>query len=118
MSEELPKVAVDIWSDVMCPWCVIGYKNLQRALETLDGEIGAEIRWLPFELNPDMPPEGEESRAHLDAKEGNQEEDDERLQADKRREAQDDPAREAGGELIVSGVGIQQFEERENLLQQ
>ncbi|MFA9200867.1 MAG: DsbA family oxidoreductase, partial [Cypionkella sp.] len=56
---------IDIWSDVMCPWCVIGYKHLERALAELAGEIEAEIRWLPFELNPDMPPEGEESTAHI-----------------------------------------------------
>jgi predicted DsbA family dithiol-disulfide isomerase len=63
-------VTIDIWSDVMCPWCVIGYKNLERALATLEGEIAAQIRWLPFELNPDMPPEGEESRAHIARKYG------------------------------------------------
>ncbi len=67
MSETL---TIDIWSDVMCPWCVIGYKNLERALETLEGEVEAEIRWLPFELNPDMPPEGEESTAHIARKYG------------------------------------------------
>ncbi len=64
------RVTIDIWSDVMCPWCVIGYKHLERALETLEGEIDAEIRWLPFELNPDMPREGEESRAHIARKYG------------------------------------------------
>lgn len=64
------RVTIDIWSDVMCPWCVIGYKNLEKALRTLEGEIEAEIRWLPFELNPDMPPEGEESRAHIARKYG------------------------------------------------
>jgi len=64
------RVTIDIWSDVMCPWCVIGCKHLERALDTLDGEIEAEIRWLPFELNPDMPPEGEESRAHIARKYG------------------------------------------------
>jgi predicted DsbA family dithiol-disulfide isomerase len=64
------KVTIDIWSDVMCPWCVIGYKNLETALAGLEGEIEAEIRWLPFELNPDMPPEGEESRAHIARKYG------------------------------------------------
>lgn len=64
------KVTIDIWSDVMCPWCVIGYKNLEAALASLEGEIEADIRWLPFELNPDMPPEGEESRAHIARKYG------------------------------------------------
>jgi predicted DsbA family dithiol-disulfide isomerase len=64
------RVTIDIWSDVMCPWCVIGYKHLEQALAALDGEIEAEIRWRPFELNPDMPPEGEESRAHIARKYG------------------------------------------------
>lgn len=64
------RVTIDIWSDVMCPWCVIGYKHLEQALQQLEGEIAAEIRWLPFELNPDMPPEGEESVAHIARKYG------------------------------------------------
>ena len=64
------QVTIDIWSDVMCPWCVIGYKHLETALDELKGEIEAEIRWLPFELNPDMPPEGEESAAHIARKYG------------------------------------------------
>jgi predicted DsbA family dithiol-disulfide isomerase len=64
------KVTIDIWSDVMCPWCIIGYNQLQRGLAQLAGEIEAEIRWLPFELNPDMPPEGEESLAHIARKYG------------------------------------------------
>jgi predicted DsbA family dithiol-disulfide isomerase len=63
-------LTIDIWSDVMCPWCVIGYQNLVQALDSLDGEVEAKIRWLPFELNPDMPPEGEESRAHIARKYG------------------------------------------------
>jgi predicted DsbA family dithiol-disulfide isomerase len=66
----LAKVTIDIWSDVMCPWCIIGYRQLQTALAQLEGEIEAEIRWLPFELNPDMPPEGEESVAHIARKYG------------------------------------------------
>jgi predicted DsbA family dithiol-disulfide isomerase len=64
------RVTIDIWSDVMCPWCVIGYKHLEKALAELEGEVEAEIRWLPFELNPDMPPEGEESVAHIARKYG------------------------------------------------
>lgn len=62
------KVTIDIYSDVMCPWCAIGYGQLTRALDALEGEIEAEIRWRPFELNPDMPPEGEEQEAHLQRK--------------------------------------------------
>jgi len=52
----------------MCPWCLIGYGQLQKALCELEGEIAAEIRWRPFELNPQMAPEGEEQEAHLQRK--------------------------------------------------
>ena len=55
------QVTIEIFSDVMCPWCVIGYKQLEQALGTLAGEVEAEVRWQPFELNPDMPPEGEDA---------------------------------------------------------
>ncbi|MEL7691529.1 DsbA family oxidoreductase [Citromicrobium bathyomarinum] len=58
-------LSIDIWSDVMCPWCLVGWGGLQQALEQLDGEIDAQIRWHPFELNPDMPAEGEERTAHI-----------------------------------------------------
>ncbi|MCK0127921.1 DsbA family oxidoreductase [Erythrobacter sp. F6033] len=61
-------LTIDIYSDVMCPWCAIGYGQLQKALGDLDGEIDAEIRWRPFELNPDMPVDGEEQEAHLQRK--------------------------------------------------
>ncbi len=64
------KLTIDIYSDVMCPWCIIDYSQLQKGLAALEGEIEAEVRWLPFELNPDMPPEGEESVAHIARKYG------------------------------------------------
>ena len=60
-----PRVAVDIWSDVMCPWCAIGYAQFARAVAQLEGEIEVETRWLPFELNPDMADEGLTQEAHL-----------------------------------------------------
>jgi predicted DsbA family dithiol-disulfide isomerase len=63
-------ITIDIYSDVMCPWCLIGYGQLTKAFGQLDGEIAAEIRWRPFELNPNMPPEGEEQEAHLQRKYG------------------------------------------------
>ena len=59
------RMVIDVWSDVMCPWCAIGYGQLSKALAELDGEIEAEVRWRPFELNPDMPETGEEQAAHL-----------------------------------------------------
>ncbi len=64
------QLTIDIYSDVMCPWCLIGYGQLTKALKELEGEIAAEIRWRPFELNPQMPVEGEEQEAHLQRKYG------------------------------------------------
>ncbi|GAA4643361.1 DsbA family oxidoreductase [Pontixanthobacter gangjinensis] len=62
------KMTIDIYSDVMCPWCIIGYGQLQKGLAQLEGEIDAEIRWRPFELNPDMPAVGEEQAEHISRK--------------------------------------------------
>lgn len=56
---------IDIVSDVSCPWCIIGYQSLQQALHNLSAELSAKIYWHPFELNPQMPPEGQEIDAHL-----------------------------------------------------
>ncbi|TNE52296.1 MAG: DsbA family oxidoreductase [Sphingomonadales bacterium] len=69
MTENSPhRMTIDIYSDVMCPWCLIGYGQLTKALGELDGEIEAQLRWRPFELNPDMPQQGEEQEAHLQRK--------------------------------------------------
>ncbi|MFN3517015.1 MAG: DsbA family oxidoreductase [Novosphingobium sp.] len=64
------RLTIDIYSDVMCPWCIIGFVQLQKALALLEGEIEAEVRWLPFELNPDMPSEGEGQAEHIARKYG------------------------------------------------
>ena len=61
---------IDIVSDVACPWCAIGYKRLEKAMAELDGEIALSLRWRPFQLNPDMPPEGEPILEHLTRKYG------------------------------------------------
>ena len=63
-------VSIDIYSDVVCPWCVIGYGQLTKALGELEGEIEAELRWRPFELNPDMAAGGEDMEEHLSRKYG------------------------------------------------
>lgn len=65
MPETARKVAVDIWSDVMCPWCAVGYSQFARAVQTLEGELEVEVRWMPFELNPDLPAEGKDQAKHL-----------------------------------------------------
>ena len=64
------RMTIDIWSDVMCPWCLVGWGNLSQALDQLDGEIDADIRWHAFELNPDMAEQGEERTAHIARKYG------------------------------------------------
>ena len=61
---------IDFVSDVVCPWCVIGLKGLQTALERLDGEVTADIHFQPFELNPQMAPEGEDIGEHIARKYG------------------------------------------------
>ena len=63
-------VTLDIWSDVMCPWCVIGLNQLDRALAGMGDEVAATVRFHPFELNPDMGEEGEEQAAHIQRKYG------------------------------------------------
>ncbi|WP_424928112.1 DsbA family oxidoreductase [Amaricoccus tamworthensis] len=61
-------IRVDIVSDVICPWCVIGYRQLAKTAEKTG--IPIEVHWHPFELNPDMAPEGENLREHIAAKYG------------------------------------------------
>jgi len=53
----LPVLHIDVVSDPVCPWCFVGKRRLERALAENPG-LEARIRWLPFQLNPDMPPEG------------------------------------------------------------
>lgn len=61
-------IRIDIISDIVCPWCLIGYKQLEKAL-ALAGMEG-DIRWHPFELNPQMPEEGEDTAEHIQRKYG------------------------------------------------
>jgi len=62
-------IRLDIFSDPVCPWCFIGKANLDRALQ--DHPVNPfAIQWHPFQLNPDLPPEGMPKRAYLEAKFG------------------------------------------------
>lgn len=61
---------IDFVSDVVCPWCAIGLASLEQALQRLEGEVEAELHFQPFELNPQLPPEGEGIAEHLQAKYG------------------------------------------------
>ncbi len=62
------RIKVDIISDIVCPWCYIGYRQLEKALEIAGLE--ADIRWHPFELNPGMGPEGQDVVEHIRDKYG------------------------------------------------
>ncbi len=66
----LKKLKIDIVSDVVCPWCTIGYKRLEKAITELGIEDQIEIEWQPFELNPNMPAEGQNVNEHLTEKYG------------------------------------------------
>lgn len=54
----MKKLRIEVVSDVICPWCYIGKRRLEKALGALGGELEPEIRWLPFQLNPEMPKGG------------------------------------------------------------
>ncbi len=69
MSEQDAVRHIDIYSDVICPWCYVGKRRLERALKAWDG-APATIRWRPFQLNPTMPRNGMDRRQYLDAKFG------------------------------------------------
>lgn len=61
---------IEIYSDVVCPWCYVGKRRLERALEQLVGTVTPQIRWRPFQLNPTMPIEGMDRTTYLEAKFG------------------------------------------------
>jgi predicted DsbA family dithiol-disulfide isomerase len=61
---------IDFVADVACPWCAIGLSALERALERIGPDIDVELHMQPFELNPGMPPEGEDVAAYLKGKYG------------------------------------------------
>ena len=63
-------LTIEVYSDVVCPWCYVGKRRLERALDQLNGPAQAHITWRPFQLNPTMPKAGLERRAYLEAKFG------------------------------------------------
>lgn len=64
------QLKIDIVSDISCPWCIIGYQALNQALSNLAPDIQADITWQPFELNPQMPKEGQDITEHITEKYG------------------------------------------------
>ena len=61
---------IDIVSDVVCPWCIIGLKQVEKALALVGRDLEVETHWHPFQLNPNMPPEGEDTAEHIARKYG------------------------------------------------
>ena len=68
-TDRLP-LRIDLVSDVVCPWCIIGWRQFQKALAEREEQIELELHWHAFELNPQMPAEGQDLREHLAGKYG------------------------------------------------
>lgn len=67
---DTPRLLLEIVSDTICPWCYIGMRKLDAALAMIGDEIDFDVRWRPFELNPDMPRDGLDRRTYRSAKFG------------------------------------------------
>lgn len=67
---DLKELKIDVVSDVVCPWCAIGYKNLETAVQRLQGDIDIDLQWHAYELNPDTPAGGNPHRQMLKDKYG------------------------------------------------
>ena len=98
-----PVLTIDIVSDVVCPWCYIGKRKLEAALAlpAAAGLPAVEVRWHPFQLNPDLPPAGVSRQHYLEEKFGGPERASEiyaRVKA---------AGRTAGLELNIEGISLQ-----------
>jgi hypothetical protein len=58
-------IKIDFVSDIACPWCAVGLASLEQAIERVGDEVSVSLNFQPFELNPNMPPEGEDILEHL-----------------------------------------------------
>uniref|UniRef100_UPI00273EED78 DsbA family oxidoreductase n=2 Tax=Roseitalea TaxID=1915401 RepID=UPI00273EED78 len=85
-------VTIDVISDVMCPWCFIGKRRLERAAAMVEGAFSLAVAWHPFQLDASLPPEGLDRRAYLEAKFGG---------AEQARKAYDQIAEVGRGEGIA-----------------
>jgi predicted DsbA family dithiol-disulfide isomerase len=67
----MPKaLQIDFVSDVACPWCAVGLWSLEQALQALGDSVAVDVTFQPFELNPNMPPQGQDITEHLSEKYG------------------------------------------------
>ncbi len=68
MGEQIAKLLIDVYSDVVCPWCYVGKRRLERALTSVGSDV--HVTWRPFQLNPTMPLDGMDRKTYLEAKFG------------------------------------------------
>ena len=68
-SHERPTVTVDVVSDVCCPWCYLGKRRLDRAIEQMP-DVDVVVSWRPYQLDPTIPAEGVDRAAYMKAKFG------------------------------------------------
>nr|WP_283194470.1 DsbA family oxidoreductase [Rhizobium sp. AN80A] len=66
----MERIVIDVVSDVVCPWCYLGKARLELAISEVQDEVGVDINWRPYRLNPDYPPEGVDQKAALEKKLG------------------------------------------------
>lgn len=66
----MERVTIDLVSDVVCPWCYLGKARLELAIAEVQDEVGIDINWRPYRLNPDIPPEGVDQKSYLEEKLG------------------------------------------------
>ncbi|HEU4987072.1 MAG TPA: DsbA family protein, partial [Rhizobiaceae bacterium] len=57
-------ISIDVVSDVVCPWCFVGQKRLDKALVSM-AEIQVDVRWRPYQLDPTIPPEGMDRKSYM-----------------------------------------------------
>lgn len=65
-----PSLTIDVVSDVMCPWCYIGKRRLEAALDDIRSEMDVEVRWRPYQLDPTLPKQGKDRQQYLEDKFG------------------------------------------------
>jgi predicted DsbA family dithiol-disulfide isomerase len=66
----MERITIDVVSDVVCPWCYLGKARLELAIAEVQDEVGVDINWRPYRLNPDYPPEGVDQKKSLEEKLG------------------------------------------------
>ncbi|MDM9644311.1 DsbA family oxidoreductase [Rhizobium sp. S163] len=66
----MERIVIDVVSDVVCPWCYLGKARLELAIAEVQDEVGVDVNWRPYRLNPDYPAEGVDQKAALEKKLG------------------------------------------------